>query len=203
MRKLLMTAIVGAALTAATAANATSMLFQLDPSRSSIQVLNQGTCYGSGCDVDAKLLSLPSTPFSLGEGQTETLNFAQFQLSGTGLDTGVRVKATLAFIDPSVGAASSTGNAFYGTVSGLLSGGALTWDPIAPITTRDGSVFTVAFQDLKGFTTGAITDQVSITVDHLAGAVPEPATWATMLLGFFGLGAALRSRRKLASPVAA
>ena len=27
------------------------------------------------------------------------------------------------------------------------------------------------------------------------GAVPEPSTWATMLLGLFGLGAALRSRR--------
>lgn len=29
-------------------------------------------------------------------------------------------------------------------------------------------------------------------------AVPEPATWAMMLLGFFGLGAALRSRRAAA-----
>ena len=28
-----------------------------------------------------------------------------------------------------------------------------------------------------------------------AGAVPEPATWAMMLLGFFGLGATLRARR--------
>jgi hypothetical protein len=26
-------------------------------------------------------------------------------------------------------------------------------------------------------------------------AVPEPATWAMMLIGFFGLGAALRRRR--------
>jgi hypothetical protein len=30
----------------------------------------------------------------------------------------------------------------------------------------------------------------------LNGAVPEPATWAMMLVGFGGLGAALRSRRK-------
>jgi hypothetical protein len=29
-------------------------------------------------------------------------------------------------------------------------------------------------------------------------AVPEPATWAAMLLGFGGIGAAMRSRRKLA-----
>lgn len=40
-------------------------------------------------------------------------------------------------------------------------------------------------------------------LSHLAffgsvAAVPEPATWAMMLLGFFGLGAALRSRRAAA-----
>jgi hypothetical protein len=27
------------------------------------------------------------------------------------------------------------------------------------------------------------------------GAVPEPATWAMMLVGFGGIGAAMRSRR--------
>jgi hypothetical protein len=32
--------------------------------------------------------------------------------------------------------------------------------------------------------------------DRFAGVVPEPATWAMMLLGFFGLGAVLRSSRR-------
>lgn len=38
----------------------------------------------------------------------------------------------------------------------------------------------------------------SFEFDNLAaaGAVPEPATWAIMLLGFFGLGAALRSQAR-------
>ena len=35
-------------------------------------------------------------------------------------------------------------------------------------------------------------DNVSVTAD----GVPEPATWAMMLVGFGGLGAAMRSRRK-------
>ena len=40
----------------------------------------------------------------------------------------------------------------------------------------------------------------NIVIDGVApgGAVPEPATWAMMLMGFFGLGAALRGRRELA-----
>ena len=33
-------------------------------------------------------------------------------------------------------------------------------------------------------------------VSELAAAVPEPATWALMLLGFGFVGGAMRSRRK-------
>ena len=44
------------------------------------------------------------------------------------------------------------------------------------------------YEDWYGFTVGA--------------PVPEPATWAMMLVGFAGLGAAMRSRRKQALAVA-
>jgi hypothetical protein len=30
-----------------------------------------------------------------------------------------------------------------------------------------------------------------------SGGVPEPATWAMMLMGFFGLGAAVRAKKPL------
>ena len=46
--------------------------------------------------------------------------------------------------------------------------------------------------------TGHITGQVSLNSDTLNGGVPEPASWALMLLGFGGLGAALRQRRRAA-----
>ena len=45
-------------------------------------------------------------------------------------------------------------------------------------------------------TTGSESFQI------LGGAVPEPATWAVMLVGFGGVGAVMRSRRKLASAAA-
>ncbi len=40
-----------------------------------------------------------------------------------------------------------------------------------------------------------LTSANSITVTN-GGGVPEPATWAMMLAGFFGLGAVLRTRRR-------
>jgi hypothetical protein len=35
----------------------------------------------------------------------------------------------------------------------------------------------------------------AIGITNIQGVVPEPATWAMMLVGFFGLGAVLRKRR--------
>jgi hypothetical protein len=43
----------------------------------------------------------------------------------------------------------------------------------------------------------------SIKVTELVGAVPEPATWAMMLLGFAGVGGALRVRRRKAEAITA
>jgi len=42
-------------------------------------------------------------------------------------------------------------------------------------------------------------DLDDISVQGPAGSVPEPATWAMMLLGFAGIGAAMRRRRKTTS----
>ncbi|HSM77996.1 MAG TPA: PEPxxWA-CTERM sorting domain-containing protein [Bryobacteraceae bacterium] len=42
-------------------------------------------------------------------------------------------------------------------------------------------------------------DDVSLVSGGGVGGVPEPATWAMMLLGFFGAGATLRARRNRAA----
>ncbi|MBL8773372.1 MAG: PEP-CTERM sorting domain-containing protein [Phenylobacterium sp.] len=50
--------------------------------------------------------------------------------------------------------------------------------------------FTDTSENWHGFTVG---------VGGVAGGVPEPGTWALMILGFGGAGAALRSRRRVAA----
>jgi hypothetical protein len=40
-----------------------------------------------------------------------------------------------------------------------------------------------------------VTPFAGVDAESLVAGVPEPATWAVMIVGFFGLGAALRRRR--------
>lgn len=55
-----------------------------------------------------------------------------------------------------------------------------------------GNTYTFRFEGLN-----AVGDNTSF-IDHvnLSGAVPEPASWALMILGFGGVGATIRSRRR-------
>jgi hypothetical protein len=49
---------------------------------------------------------------------------------------------------------------------------------------------------LTSCTAGANNAVTGLTVSLASAAVPEPATWAMMMLGFGAMGAALRSRRQ-------
>lgn len=46
------------------------------------------------------------------------------------------------------------------------------------------------------FYSNASAASYAFEFDRFAGAVPEPATWAMMLLGFFGLGSVVRNSRR-------
>jgi hypothetical protein len=50
---------------------------------------------------------------------------------------------------------------------------------------------------------GTASANMNLEYALYAGAVPEPATWAMLLLGLSGLGAVLRSQRKSEAPVEA
>ena len=49
--------------------------------------------------------------------------------------------------------------------------------------------------DFYGDNPGSFTVNASLTAPTTGGGVPEPAAWAMMLMGFFGLGATLRGRK--------
>jgi hypothetical protein len=72
------------------------------------------------------------------------------------------------------------------------------------VTGANGNLRFGGVTDASGMTNISIysTNQYDVieldNVSYRGGAVPEPATWAMMLVGFGGLGAALRRRRALA-----
>ncbi|WP_240047647.1 PEPxxWA-CTERM sorting domain-containing protein [Sphingomonas panacisoli] len=60
----------------------------------------------------------------------------------------------------------------------------------------------IATYPSTGSTAGSTNNTVStFTVSRATGAVPEPATWAMMLVGFGAVGGALRRRSKVATTV--
>jgi hypothetical protein len=80
-----------------------------------------------------------------------------------------------------------------GTV-GIVSHGFSGWMNTSLFFKADSATETLSFLAIGGPNASlppfALLDGVTMT------AVPEPATWAVMLLGFGGVGAAIRSRRK-------
>jgi hypothetical protein len=87
---------------------------------------------------------------------------------------------------------ASTGNALVGVVIGNFSSlhaFSITSGFVAGLNTLDFVVVD------NGGVTALRVDGLSGEAD-VAGAIPEPSTWAMLLLGFFGLGTLLRSGRR-------
>lgn len=98
---------------------------------------------------------------------------------------------------------TSLGTAFGGSIFNFASGGvngfqlrgintSLGLDPLNPLAFVTGLTFDVG----TGVTNISMT-QTPYSVDT-GGAVPEPATWAMMILGLGAIGAVMRSRRRAA-----
>ena len=77
---------------------------------------------------------------------------------------------------------------FEGACAGL-------YDSLAQtVSTTVGASYTLKFS-LSNSAAGASGLRIFATDAAVTGAVPEPATWAMMLLGFGGIGMAMRRRR--------
>ncbi|WP_293902739.1 PEPxxWA-CTERM sorting domain-containing protein [Phenylobacterium sp.] len=81
-----------------------------------------------------------------------------------------------------------------GAVGGLdYSGGAITFG----FAMRGGGLFNVDGSPFTGSATNDLrADNFALTVNSASAAVPEPATWAMMILGLGGVGGTLRARRR-------
>ena len=71
------------------------------------------------------------------------------------------------------------------------------WLPGEPSRTTAGEDYISAFPLMNALWNDTINTQPTqgYIVEYSAAAVPEPATWAKMILGFGGVGALLRGRR--------
>ena len=196
MRRSILMALGATALATTSAANATSF------------VGTTGGCFGTACSPVSGTVSLPGTGLSytsggfnqsdsngfLGIGSGNgTDNLGTFTLLPTAGTTNFNNPFTLLVNFTSPGALSGT---YFGTVIGSVTdsnaGGIQVNFDNTPHTFGSGAgAFTLTVND-----TAVSNDGIAAPVTgFIRTAVPEPATWAMMLLGFAGIGFAMRRRR--------
>lgn len=152
-------------------------------------------------------------------GQTTSVNLFNLYTNEASVDLDdifskpISVAFTLGDPSAGVGSVSGTTNGAYGlTLSGFFQDGNVVWDNNGNTTIdfADGAQLLVHLDDaifnkgssswfnshLNPGTGGEATITAEFTLTKLASAVPEPMSWALMLMGFGGLGAALRANRR-------
>lgn len=149
---------------------------------------------------------------SMAGGAAQAAKVFDFSYSGAGVSgSGVITTGdagspfTITAISGTANGEAITGLSTYAGADNLL------YFPTEPFVDFSGIAFSTATKDWGLGYTGSAYGIVN-SVDNPGGsccgvtplafsvtAAPEPATWAMMMLGFGGLGASLRSRRKAAA----
>ena len=156
-----------------------------------ISLLGPGTTLSSGGSVAEQTALVSRTPFTFGIVHTETgLGFSEFSML-----VGVTPGPVGTTFSLSMLAEASAGiNAANGAVSALADfGNTLEWMGLVRATLQDGSPYlgTLSFISNSGFDYG-----------RAVSAVPEPQTYALLLVGL-GLIGGMKRRRQNVRPAAA
>jgi hypothetical protein len=113
------------------------------------------------------------------------------------------ISVLFSFINPFDASGSPVTGQSFGFIAlnpfsscGIFTGGcgAIQWDGPQVFNFGNGGSFSVALNDVTFGTPGS--SQVGGTFTLLTASVPEPGTWAMMLIGFGAVGFAMRRSRK-------
>lgn len=200
MRKIVLSLVAGAAMAAASAANATSFI------GSTTGCFSAGPCVLSSGPITTSGITFLGATFNV----TDSNGFAAI---GTGAPPVPGFDQTLGFlsVDPTAGftgplpfqllasftSPGSGGSTYFATIIGSVTAGQpgggiqADFDNSAHLISTTGGDFTLTVNDTAVSTLG-----INTPITGFIQAVPEPATWAMMLLGFGGIGFAMRRRRQ-------
>ena len=202
MRTSILMALGATALATTSAANATAF------------VGSTGGCFGASCTPMATAtttsggatLNFTSGTFNqmdsngfvaIGSGNPPTDTLGLFSLTGTTGTSSFNTPFTLlvSFTSPT-GVTPASAGTFFSTITGSVTDGNaggvfVDFDNTLHAFTSNSGPFTLRVNDLNVSNGGVLTP-----ITGQINAVPEAKTWAMMLLGFAGIGFAMRRRRQ-------
>ena len=144
---------------------------------------SDGTFAAFGGSGQAGITTLTQN-FTTIAGRFYTLNF-DFGAVGSGNSNLLSVTADTGFESYSASGTNDFANAYIPRTINFVGSGGVHALTFAVTTYPDDNV-------------DSLVDNVSLTL----GAVPEPSAWALMILGFGGVGASLRTRRRATAATA-